>query len=680
MRKQLKLLLLVATVVALFAMAMIVGSAATIEVGTVDELKAAIGDCTADPAVVGTAQEGDTVKLTTSLTLPDGVKINLDKAITIDGDAGNGNKYAIHFKSTTGFLIQFYASGATVKNVTVTSDMTSSGSSGIANGLFAVAAGTTGTFTIDGVNAEIAGCIMRHLAAKTTKTDGYTLVVKNSTLKTTETTARGFVFGQHAAATGAETPRQSATFTNCVLEFVGTSTNDICFEGALVTFDGCTITAASTGTGKGLFYVQSLSTDFIFKGKTTISCKNFANVTKGGKIIFGEENKTNEITLNIDGYMTRNTNTSLDKIAFYGATVNCTNGYLVGYLTGVTELIAKDATFNMKNGGAIIQEYKATGACAATFEGCTIISGADAEYVQHGLYWNNQTTERKCTINYKNCTIIVAAPLATVTTEGEGEEAVTTVTPFTLFEDAVMDKLGDGIVLAVPADTTVKASLTINRYAQTVKYATKELKLWYELGGHFITTPEASIYVDTANVATSGLRFNTELSVWDVETLTGVSFDMLLEESGDQTLKFYTLVAPLDYVFKAGAFTKEALDSKITLTPEEQAAGKKKYVAIQANNTLNRDTYASDEVITYSGALIELKSYERVYAAIAMIEVWSGDTLDATYYANFSTNVNGRTAQQIAKAVQESAEYAEMVPAQKAIVDAYAAGDPDAEQ
>ena len=209
---------------------------------------------------------------------------------------------------------------------------------------------------------------------------------------------------------------------------------------------------------------------------------------------------------------------------------------------------------------------------------------------------------------------------------------------------------GNTIVVA-PAGTKVTAEFELGAYAQNVKYAGVALKLWVKSVG-FINDAEvgASVYVDTANAETSGLRFEVKISAETLEALT---------LKYGEPVKYYTLIAPMDYVAKAGGvFTKDALDAAIDGTA---------YVAIEAINSF----YQDENGVSYSGTLVSLNSNTRLYAAIPMIEF-----ADATVYGEFNSADNARSAEQVASAIKadlESEYYTLWTEQQKAIVDAYAA-------
>ena len=136
----------------------------------------------------------------------------------------------------------------------------------------------------------------------------------------------------------------------------------------------------------------------------------------------------------------------------------------------------------------------------------------------------------------------------------------------------------------------------------------------------------ASVYITEA-YDQSGIRFITVLSPEVIATLK--------TKSG--TLSFGTIIAPLDYVIKAGAFTVNALSAL--------SVSGTKYEKIPAVNSI-RDTDGDGIPESYSAALINLKTknYTRAFAAISYVEIGS-----QIYYGAFTTTENARSIQDVAR-------------------------------
>ena len=278
-------------------------------------------------------------------------------------------------------------------------------------------------------------------------------------------------------------------------------------------------------------------------------------------------------------------------------------------------------------------------------------------------------------VNATGATINVTGEKVVIVSGGTAENVVFTDCVFkvskaqeaTLFAAA---KLEGAALVVAPEGSKVTDTVTLDASALTVKYAGESVKLWAIGAGFENTGAGASIYVDTtANADDSGLRFESVIA-------QSVISEILAEAGEGAMLKYYTLIAPLDYVAKAnGQFTKEAL-------------GEGNYVAIQAVNSLD-----TTDGVKFSGTLVSLNSFERYYAAVAMIEVVVGGTMDEngvvtggtlvkTVYGDFNSTDNARTAQQVANDLINDAEgeyVNEYTTEQKAIVDKYAAGGAAAE-
>lgn len=613
MRKQLKLLLLVATVVALFAMAMIVGSAATTHsVGTETELTDALNN----------AQAGDTIQLTANITVTGSLSIT--KELTIDG----GTNTLTLDSSVTDAAMFSISAKFTLQNITL-----------VADGLEATTTDHITTRGLFGITAAVA----------------FKAENVNSTFKC--------MLVMFSSVAGAQ-----ADFVNCNLTSSSEAFHMIRHSWRLaptyIKFDGCTISSESSKplfqventavtlhnckvtAANDIFYTQSKTVTYNITGeKTKINVDSVGTPTVSAAVIvnFGEAGKTYDMDIQCKNEIIYlQTANAGNVINVYSGTFTCASASYAFRMAGSTNKSAyfANATF-IFTAGARLDNITSTGSTSVTVDNCWI------EFTG-GSY---ALTSSASAATYSNNTIIVKnIPITSGTTRA-------------LFADTVT--LVDNVILA-PAGTIVNSSLTFTGFEQDVTYATKPYKIWKTFAGDITNTETgAQIYVDTADATTSGLRFNTKLDGGAIAKLVGHDFTAttLLQEVGGYTLKFYTLIAPMDYVLEAGAFTKDALG--------DLSVSGAKYADILANNTLNRDTYATDGYISYAGALINLQSYERVYAAVAMIEVWNGNAVEATYYAGFDSSLNARTAQQVAVAVQGD----EWTTAQKAIVDAYAAGD-----
>ena len=662
MRKQLKLLLLVATVVALFAMAMIVGSAATVEVGSATELTAALTNATA----------GDTIKLTADIEVADAIVI--DKAITFDGGnftikyTGDAVAQATATQkknpdmrgviATYGSTVFRVFANATVKNAVLDfpHGITTGGLFTIVSDVVFAAENITATF-----NSYLFTLSDANGVDDVDKIDTVGDAVITFTGCTLTFTGSGdnnsFLRYSHRA-----NPK-SITFDDCVLT---ANTADVAFkvEETVLTFNNCEIYAEAGA----VHHCDSAAITVKITGADTVIRAAYvtgAGPSKAYSITFGEEGKTYDMDIQCTSYIVNLKKAFAgNELNVYSGTYKCSGANYMFRVIGAEateEAAAIIPTVNIANATLIstagARLFYCNVANAITVENC------DVEFtgVEHPL-------AEGFTVTYKDTTFVVNAFPVVYENQGTEEEPnmVPTDTPVALFSDA--SKFAGCVILA-PGGTKLNSELAVTPYAQNVKYKKNTYKLWYDITGTLDTKTTTSIYVDTANAATSGIRFNTEIGIWDfVDNFAGdFGFDdsNIFEELDGYKVNFYTVVAPLDYVVKAGGFT-EFTTAKL----DELDVEGTKYVKIKANNTLAYD--ADNEAIKYSGALIDLKSYTRVYAAIAMVEVVeveSGEAV-AVAYGNFETTANAHSAQEVAVAVQGD----EWSTAQKEIVDAYASG------
>lgn len=148
------------------------------------------------------------------------------------------------------------------------------------------------------------------------------------------------------------------------------------------------------------------------------------------------------------------------------------------------------------------------------------------------------------------------------------------------------------------------------------------------------TDPEmsgAAVYIGD-DIIYSGLRFITVLSEEMIAAAAAA-------EQAGKTVAYGTVIAPMDYVAKAGKFTIDALASL------DIAETKTTYVKIEASGSIIRDD--AGNVTAYSGSLIRLKegNYGRVFAGIAYVEI-DGEI----YYGAFDSATTARSAKRTAKA------------------------------
>ena len=297
------------------------------------------------------------------------------------------------------------------------------------------------------------------------------------------------------------------------------------------------------------------------------------------------------------------------------------------------------------------------GTDTATFTNCMFI--LEDNVALFGTNANSNVTMTGCLVNVAGfANTDVAASFSITNTliiiNGNGaEEAVIK------FSDTVMDKV---TIVCVPTEksaaampTAGLAKFTEGVYAK-VLYAGVEAYAWSTNKASSEFAPSVTnigVLNVTGNAASSGIKFFSSVPAAVVAALSGEG----------KTLKYGTLVAPADYVAKAGAFTPAALDAAgLTGTA---------YVKIPAVNTLVVD---GDGNVTFAGALVNLKSTTRAYAAVAYIEVYEGETLVETVYGAYSTDTNAMTAKFAAAAILANTDVvAALSPEQKALLESYVA-------
>ncbi|MBR2312929.1 MAG: hypothetical protein IKA46_06545 [Clostridia bacterium] len=582
MRKQLKVLLLVAMVAVLFVMAMIVGSATETEVA----------DGAALVQAVANAEEGDTIKLTANVTLD--AALVIDKPLTI-----NGGDFTITSTSAD-YIFNFSTDGQiTLTNVNVASTTA---------GFFQIIT-VNGTYILDDVNVNVAGVLLKHAAGSKNKFEGgYILRASNCVWTTSLTNGHLFNHSKYAINEGTmpdegEYPCE-ATFTKVTVN-TATRGHIFKFDGARVIIDGCTVN--NTGSGR-VFYavsfpsyvtIQSEAGPSVFNVVEFVGCQDVAH-----KIEVGREGMNDDITVNASGAIFHFRDTGSPQITVNGGTYNRTGDDKMVFECSLdTTLTFKGVTFTSTGAAPFFNGYEATSTNVATYI-------------------------------FENCTFDIAGK--------------------------TFGSIANAVVL-----TSGCTGLDAN--AMTVKYGGADYKLYFGGIGAFENSAAAGagLYVDSTADG-SGLRFNT--------TITKDYIDSLLEKQSKTIadLKFYTVIAPMDYVAKAGAFTMTALNAL-----EVDGA---KYVKVEAVNSLaGIEDGAVVADITYSAALVNLKSYTRGYAAVSVIE-YEGANGTVTVYGAFSSVDNVRSAKQVADnmiadaASDYNVAWKPVSDPKAAVVDKYATG------
>lgn len=321
--------------------------------------------------------------------------------------------------------------------------------------------------------------------------------------------------------------------------------------------------------------------------------------------------------------------------------------YYAFHQSGVTTAaLAEEASAD--RGGLVLN---LTGLCPITIAGAEItVTGLSGEYAATAF------TVLAGSLTVENCNINVeSAPFAVV----DGGAMTYKNTIIVITGEMALALPGDnivldGVTLVVPTDSEIyptAAHAAIGAYAPIVKFGGVEYKAWScnkASGENASVVGAVSLYVNTGDAATSGIRFTSTVSADVLSAL----------REGGKTLKFGTLVAPADYVAKAKSFTPAALVAAF-------GQGVTSYVKIPAVYSVLEDASG----VSFSGILVNLKSNTRVYAAVSYIEVYEGETLVETIYSAYDAQFNAQSAEQLADAITETLD-----ADQQAIVDAYANG------
>ncbi|MBQ2773862.1 MAG: hypothetical protein IJF45_05910, partial [Clostridia bacterium] len=505
MRKQLKVLLLVATVLALFAMAMIVGSATETEVGTGPALVDAVANAT----------DEDIIKLTADVTLDAPLAIN--RSITIDGQ---GNTITLAESVTTGQIFDISAKAFTIQNVTVDADgLVNTGSASVAY-LFKLSGEVK--FMAENVISEFK-CFLFTPAVAGAKVD----------------------------------------FKGCTLTYIG-NYQVVRYGKALgpasITFDDCKITAMTVDTA-------------VFKAETTTVTFNDCDIDTNGTVHFSDSTAVNLIVTGAEtdikaaylasfkpkaaASVTIGTNGSNDNIQ-----IECSAAIVRFNRTGAYGPF----TFNAYSGtltateGAAVFTSIATATTTVNLKGVTIVGSLFGADSTTGI-----VTLENCTVREETGVNLAAYDLSTLIASN------IVVVPASLIVNnkAMIDyKSFAGKVVLAPAGTMVTATQANDTYVQAVTYGGNSYKMYVADAGDFENAAAAGASV---RQDLNGLMFATEIAKEDVEAILAANSVTLAD------LRFYTLIAPMDYVAKAnGVFTKDALDAT-------DIAGVK-YVEILAQN------------------------------------------------------------------------------------------------
>ena len=273
---------------------------------------------------------------------------------------------------------------------------------------------------------------------------------------------------------------------------------------------------------------------------------------------------------------------------------------------------------------------------------------------------------------------------ATVQTFMSGENGTLNVVDLFLIvtgEDEVIFDVTAAItkVVVVANTKTMSADVSLGDYAAQVKYGGKLHNAWVKLPATAAVSTDMveGAAIEVTNPEMAGLRF--------VSTVSSNLANYLKQTyTSGESFIFGTLIAPADYVATAGEFTIDKLNELDVEIPYVDIPA-----TLEADGGSMVDKDGDGIAEQFSGALVNLKSYTRAYAAVSYVKVVreNGEVAEMIYGA-FDSTVNARTAQEIALAILDGLETIEeedntyyltakgtvLDGAQKAIVDKYASG------
>ena len=339
--------------------------------------------------------------------------------------------------------------------------------------------------------------------------------------------------------------------------------------------------------------------------------------------------KNNRPTISSTGFKSVSYATIVPIRILASATLNITAGVYESNHAGYDTLFYVDGgTLNISGGtfknthpnGSIIRIAENTSSSSVTVSGGTF-------YASKNLV-NVAATSIPSKLSFSNCTIIM-------------DEHATRV-----FEAASrgLDKLTyKNLTVLSKVNCVITQTLAIEVQNSRILFG------GVSYGAYFQSTPTTST-LDVSNsdktYAGASVHITETLDLSGIRFITVLSPEVtanLLTQSG--TLSFGTIIAPVDYVIKAGAFTIEALSAL--------SVSGNKYEKIPAIHSI-RDLDENGIPEAYSAALINLKekNYTRAFAAISYVEI-NG----VIHYGSFNANENARSIQDVARKSLQIADY-----------------------
>lgn len=189
--------------------------------------------------------------------------------------------------------------------------------------------------------------------------------------------------------------------------------------------------------------------------------------------------------------------------------------------------------------------------------------------------------------------------------------------------------------------TDSHGDVAVGTYSPTYTFEGTTYKIWTLFGAtdsKYAMTTETGAQVRMTEGST-GLRFISTISAEKIAAAKA-----LAGEKG--SVSFGTVIAPMDYVVCADAFTMEALNAASAL---KNIDADKRYVDIPAENGLFEDEDGNVEI---RAALTNIKTANltRAFAAVSYVKVVDADGVTTYYYGEFDGANNVRAIRQVAEA------------------------------
>ncbi len=194
------------------------------------------------------------------------------------------------------------------------------------------------------------------------------------------------------------------------------------------------------------------------------------------------------------------------------------------------------------------------------------------------------------------------------------------------------------------------------------RYATAEAEVVLPAGS-VVTTVQVSLTALSAPTVRAkepeGIRFETAVNRSD--------FEALEKDADVAQLRLVTLIAPSEYITKAGAFTPDALK-------REYGEDAVSFVSVEASSKAWYSETAVAESCVFAGSLVRIKeaNYNRKFSGIGMLEVTLKNGERVTLSAENEGKQVAGAMSELSKKLLDSAEAAELTEEQKEMLKKYA--------